>query len=145
MTRRTVRMAHCYRCIYTWRMRNRLPRMCPRCKSRLWNTPKIRPLRRGAGLDAEAVLGPHREKIRRLARRFGATNLRVFGSVRRGEADAHSDVDLLVDWKEGTSLLQTAGFRVALQELLQRRVETVEERFLHWALRPQILAEAEPV
>ncbi len=145
MTRRKIRIAHCYRCIYTWRMRNRLPRMCPRCKSQLWNVPKLRPIRAGVGLGVEAIVGPHRSQIRRLARRYGATNLRVFGSVRRGEADSDSDLDLLVDWKEGASLLQSAGFRVALQELLHRRVDTVEERFLHWALRPQVLAEAVPL
>lgn len=44
MTKRIVRLAHCYRCVYTWRMRRRSPTMCPRCKSRLWALPKFRPV-----------------------------------------------------------------------------------------------------
>lgn len=142
MTRRQVRMAHCYRCIYTWRTRNRVPRFCPRCKSRHWNVPKTRPVTIGNGLGIEDILGPHRGAVLRLARRYGARNLRVFGSVRRREADEDSDLDLLLEWKAGTSLLDSAGFRVAVKELLGRNVDTVEEAFLHWAIRPQVLAEA---
>lgn len=145
MTRRLVRIAHCYRCIYTWQMRNRVPRICPRCKSKYWNRPLIRPIRLGEGLGIEEVLSPHRAEIDRISRRWGAKRIRVFGSVRRREATDSSDLDLLVDWKEGTSLLDVATFRVALQDLLARRVDTVEERFLHWALRPQVLAEAVPL
>ena len=145
MTRRQVRMAHCYRCIYTWRMRYRVPRMCPRCKSRLWNVPKIRPIRLGKGLGMEEILAPHRAEILRLARRYGAGRIRVFGSVRRREADDRSDVDLLVDWRRGTSLLDVARFRISAEDLLGRKVDTVEERNLHWAIRPQALAEAIPL
>jgi len=145
MTRRQVRLAHCYRCVHTWRMRNRLPRMCPRCKSLYWNTPKIRPVHLGQGLGIPEVLGPHRSEILRLARRFGVENIRVFGSVRRREAGEKSDVDLLVNWPPDCSILKTSEFRVALQELLGRKVDTVEERFLHWAVRPQVLAEALPL
>ncbi len=138
-------MAHCHRCIYTWRMRYRTPRICPRCKSKYWNRPAIRLVRVGNGLGIGEVLAPHRSEILRLSRRWGAKRVRVFGSVRRGEANARSDVDLLIDWKRGTSLLDVASFRVAVQDLLGRKVDTVEERFLHWAIRPQVLAEAVPL
>lgn len=122
MTRRQIRMARCFRCVHSWRMLNRRPRVCPRCKSRYWNVPKLRPIRLGAGLGVNEVLGLHRDQILRMAREHGATRIRVFGSVRRNEADERSDVDLLVDWKPRTSLLATASFRVAVRELLGARL-----------------------
>jgi uncharacterized protein len=145
MTRRQVRRVHCYRCIYTWRARYRRPRMCPRCKSLYWNLPKVRPVRLGHGLGIAEVLGPHRSEILRLARKFGVKNIRVFGSVRRREAGPRSDVDLLVEWSPDSSLLDSGAFRVALKQLLGRSVDTVDERFLHWAIRPHVLAEAFPL
>ena len=105
----------------------------------------MRELRLGDGLGRDEILLPHRTEVLRLAKRYGARKLRVFGSVRRREADANSDVDLLVEWRPGTSLLDSAGFRVAIQELLGRKVDTVEEQFLHWAIRPHVLAEAIPL
>jgi uncharacterized protein len=145
MTRRQVRIAHCFRCIYSWRMRYRIPRICPRCKSKYWNVPKVRPIRLGRGLGPEEILLPHRAEILRIARRCGVRRIRVFGSVRRREAVEGSDVDLLVDWRPGTTLLDVAQFRISLQDLLRRKVDTVEERYLHWAIRPQALAEAIPL
>jgi uncharacterized protein len=111
----------------------------------MWNTPKIRPVRLGNGLGIEEVLGPHRTEILRLARRYGARRIYVFGSVRRREADARSDVDLLVDWKRDADLLDTAAFRRAVRDIVGRPVETVEREFLHWAVRPHVLAEAVPL
>lgn len=126
-------------------MRRRYPRICPRCKSRLWKVPKIRPLTLGTGLGIEEVIDPHRGELLRLAWRAGARNVRVFGSVRRREATRDSDVDLLVRWEPGTSLLDVARLRLELGDLLGHRVDLVDEPFLHWALRPQILSEAAPL
>ncbi|MGA7861735.1 MAG: nucleotidyltransferase domain-containing protein [Thermoplasmata archaeon] len=145
MTRRQIRLGHCYRCIYTWRMRRRYPTMCPRCKSRLWTVPKILPVKLGNGLGIEEVLAPHRDEILRLARKHGARSIRVFGSVRRREADEKSDVDLLVEWGPDVDLLDTAAFRRQVRESIGRKVDAVEEGFLHWAIRPQVLAEAVPL
>jgi uncharacterized protein len=111
----------------------------------MWNVPKIRPVRLGNGQGIEEVLGPHRGEVLRIARQHGARNLRVFGSVRRREADEKSDVDLLVSWRRGTSLLDVARFRIAVQGAIGRSVHTVEDDRLHWALRPQVLAEAVPL
>lgn len=61
-----------------------------------------------------------RSEILRLAALHGATNVRVFGSVARGEADERSDVDLLVDMGSGRSLLDLGGLLDDLQELLRR-------------------------
>lgn len=145
MTHRLVRLGHCYRCIYTWRMRDRNPRVCPRCKSKCWDVPKVLPLQLGDGLGPEEILAPHRSAILRLARQHGVTRVRVFGSVRRREAGRDSDVDLLLDWKHGTSLLDVARFRLDLQDLLGRKVDTVELGNLHWAIRPQVESEAIPL
>lgn len=81
----------------------------------------------------------------RLAERRGARHLRVFGSVARGEANEHSDLDLLVAWEPGRSLLDHAGLVEDLQELLGVKVHVGTETSLHWYVRDQILREATPL
>ena len=142
------RTAHCHRCIYSWRIRRaERPKVCPRCKSRLWNVPKIRPVRLGNGLGIEEVLGPHRVNLYRIAHRHGATDFLVFGSVRRQEATAESDVDLLFRWKHpGTkSLLDRVSLVSEIEKELGRSVDLVHEEDLHWAIRPKVTAEAVPL
>ncbi|HEV2520011.1 MAG TPA: nucleotidyltransferase domain-containing protein [Thermoplasmata archaeon] len=119
--------------------------MCPRCKSRLWDKPKLRSVRLGTQLGIEDILTPHRAAILDLARRYGAKRLLVFGSVRRKEADARSDVDLLVEWKKGAPPLAGLDLTVELKNLLGRRVDLVEPERLHWSIRPHALAEATPL
>ncbi len=87
----------------------------------------------------------HRRDLLYLASRCGARNVRVFGSVRRREADAGSDVDLLVVWDRKASLLDVARFRIDARKLLQRKVDVIEESRLHWAVRPQVMEEAVPL
>ena len=142
MTRRLVRWAHCYRCVYTWRLRRRVARICPRCKSALWAVPKIRPFQLGSGLGIEEVLTPHLTEVRRLARRYGAREILVFGSVRRREATANSDVDLMVRWARPVSLLDRAGLQLGLERALGRTVDLVNRGGLHWAIAPQVESEA---
>ncbi len=86
-----------------------------------------------------------REEILRLARQHGARNLRVFGSVARGEANENSDLDLLVEWESGRSLLDHAGLVQDLQELLGMKVHVGTEKSLHWYVRNRILREATPL
>jgi uncharacterized protein len=86
-----------------------------------------------------------REQILRLARRRGARILRVFGSVARGEATESSDLDLLVEWEPGSSLLDHAGLVQDLQELLGMKVHVGTESSLHWYVRDRILREATPL
>jgi uncharacterized protein len=136
---------HCLRCVYTWTPVRSPVRMCPRCKSRLWDTPRLRPIRLGTGLGIEEILTPHRAEILRLSRKFGAKRLRVFGSVRRKEADDRSDIDLLVEWKRGVSPLAGLDLAVGLHKVLGRHVDLVEEERLHWSIRPHALAEAIPI
>ena len=145
MTPRQVRLGHCHRCIYTWVMRKRAPKVCPRCKSRLWRTPKLEPIRLGTGLGIEEIIGSHRAEILRIAARRGALTIRVFGSVRRREADRESDLDLLVDWSPKATLLDTVRFRCEVAGLLGRTVDVVTSDRLHWAVRPRVLREAVPI
>jgi predicted nucleotidyltransferase len=90
-------------------------------------------------LDA---LRRRRDEILRIAAEHGASNVRVFGSVARGEADAASDVDLLVDLEPGRSLFDLGGLLMDLQELLGIRVDVVTERALRSRFRERVLGEA---
>lgn len=87
----------------------------------------------------------HRAELRALGQRHGITNLRIFGSMARADADEGSDVDLLVSLAPGTTGLALGALLMDAQELLGRRVDVVTERGLHPALRERVLREAEPL
>jgi predicted nucleotidyltransferase len=72
-------------------------------------------------------------------------SVRVFGSVARGEANAESDVDFLVELEVGRSLFDLGGFLIDLQSLLSRKVDVVTEGGLHWYIKDRILSEAKPL
>ena len=91
------------------------------------------------------VLKENREQILRIAARYGATNVRVFGSVARGEAGPDSDFDILVEMEPGRSLLDQSGLLAELRALLGREVDVVTEDSLYWLLRRRILREARPL
>jgi uncharacterized protein len=115
--------------------------MCPRCKSKLYGMPKIRPVRMGSGLGIQEVVLPYREQILRLAHRAGVQRVWVFGSVRRREATERSDVDLLLEWRRPASLLDVAELRIQLRNTLGREVDLASRHGLHWAAEPQVEAE----
>ena len=96
-------------------------------------------------ITLEALRSERRDEVLGLAKRRGAFDLRVFGSVARGEAREGSDLDLLVAWEAGRSLLDHAGLVQDLQELLRVRVHLGTEKSLHWYVREKILAEAIPL
>jgi len=87
----------------------------------------------------------HREEILRIAHHHGACDVRVFGSVARGDAGQDSDVDLLVKTSGATSAWFPASLIVDLEDLLGRKVDVITEGALHWFLRERILAEAIPL
>lgn len=93
----------------------------------------------------EQQLKEKRQEILRLAAEHGALNVRVFGSVARGEADETSDIDLLVSFQPGRSLLDHAGLWLALQELLGCKVDVVSEGGLKPRVRDRVLKEAVPL
>ncbi len=93
-------------------------------------------------MDIEILLKNKREEILKVAAKHGAKNIRVFGSVARGEADQESDIDFLVDFESGRSLMDVGSLLMDLQDLLGRRVDIVEPEGLHWYIRDKILKEA---
>ena len=86
-----------------------------------------------------------REAILRLAADSGAANVRVFGSVARGETDADSDLDLLVDLEPGRSLFDLARLQRRLEQLLSIRVDVVSARGLRERVRQTVLRDALPL
>jgi len=86
-----------------------------------------------------------REQILLIASRHGASNLRIFGSVARGDADPVSDVDFLINLEPGRSLLDHAALLLDLEKLLGCKVDVVTERGLKERIRDRVLREALPL
>lgn len=86
-----------------------------------------------------------RKDILLLAKRYGVTRVRLFGSVARGEAGPNSDVDFLVDMEPGRSLFDLGGLSVELENLLHCKVDLLTEKSLHWYIRENVLHEAKPL
>ena len=87
----------------------------------------------------------YRDEILALADRHGIRNVRVFGSMARGEADERNDVDLLVTLPPDKTGLALGDLLMDVQDLLQRRVDLVTEGALHPVLRDRVLQEAQPL
>ena len=96
-------------------------------------------------LNIEQTLQHQRTMILEIAAKHGARNVRLFGSVIRGEATAESDIDLLVDLGETLSPWFPVGLIRDLEALLNRKVDVVTEKSLHYFIRDRILAEAKPL
>ncbi|ANJ28103.1 nucleotidyltransferase family protein [Agromyces aureus] len=101
-------------------------------------------LNRAPGAPSLAQVRSVRAELLRAAALHGLGNIRVFGSVARDDADAGSDVDLLVHPGENTSLFDLAGFMIAAEELLGTTVDVVSDRGRSEVL-DRILAEAIPL
>jgi predicted nucleotidyltransferase len=93
-------------------------------------------------MSLEELLQAKREDILRTASKYGAYNVRVFGSVARGEADSQSDIDLLVNMEPGRSLFDLGGLLMDLQDLLNCNVDVVTEDGLRDRIRERVLKEA---
>jgi hypothetical protein len=96
-------------------------------------------------VNLQELLKAHREEIIRIAQTHGARNVRVFGSAARGDMDETSDVDFLVEFEPGTSLLQHGALIAELEELLGRKVDVAPEKTLREHVRDRVLREAVPV
>lgn len=91
------------------------------------------------------ALFQHRDAIRTAVQRYRVSNPRVFGSVLHGTDTEDSDLDLLVDPQEGTSLFDLAGLTVELQELMGIRVDVRTPKDLSPRFRQEVLDEAQPI
>jgi uncharacterized protein len=96
-------------------------------------------------MPLKELIQARREDILRTAFQHGAYNVRVFGSVARGDADEQSDLDLLVDMEAGRSLFDLGGLLVDLEELLGCSVDVVTEKGLRERIRSRVLQEAVPL
>lgn len=95
--------------------------------------------------DTTELLRNRRTEIMQIAARHGARNLRVFGSVARGDTRPDSDVDILVDMELGRSLFDLGGLLYDLQALLGVDVDVVTEKGLRSRIRAQVMREAIPL
>ncbi len=137
------REEHCYRCGLVWRPRWRPVRICARCKSPHYAEPRLSVPSYGSGLGIDEVIGSKRETVLLLAQKYGARDVRVFGSVARKSAKESSDVDILVD--PVAKKFDRWGLEHALKRLLAREVDLVSEQSLHWLVQPQVISEAVPL
>jgi predicted nucleotidyltransferase len=84
----------------------------------------------------------NRDAILRIAAKYGALQVRVIGSVARGQARPDSDVDFLVTWREGTSLLDQAALSLELEKLLGRKVDIASDGWVKPSIRESVYRDA---
>lgn len=96
-------------------------------------------------MDAKTLLKIRRKEILETATRNGAVNVRVFGSVARGEDRPDSDIDLLVNLEPGRSLMDLARLLRELNTLLDHPVDVITEAGLRPRIKDQVLKEARPL
>jgi predicted nucleotidyltransferase len=96
-------------------------------------------------MSIDNTVNARREEILRITAKYGARNVRLFGSRACGDARADSDVDLLVDIPAGSSLLDVGRLIMHLQDLLGYKLDVVEPEGLHWYIRDKVLKEAVPL
>lgn len=95
-------------------------------------------------MTRQIIAPAQRAAILKIAKKYGVKNIRVFGSVARGEAGPKSDLDLLIDM-EKHSLRQLVGFKLDVEDALGKGVDVVEACALHWYIRDKVLGEARPL
>ncbi len=146
---RTVEIVdlHCMRCGYVWTPRVSVVRRCPKCKSHLWDVPRVRKkLGPRTGLGIPEVIGDRRKQVLEVIRKYGGRNPRGFGSVLSVQATPESDVDLLVDLpRRKFDLFDRLPLQRDLSRRLQRKVEVVQEENLRPIIKGQVLYEAVPL
>lgn len=96
-------------------------------------------------MTGRQLLREKRDDILRICARYGARNVRIFGSVARGEDDERSDIDLVVELEPGRSLFDLGGLQYELERLLGCHVDVVTERGLKKRYRERVLREAVPL
>lgn len=98
-----------------------------------------------AGAELLSAVRARRRDIERIAAAHGVVDVRVFGSVARGDARPDSDVDLLVEMAPGRSLLDMGAFLMDVEQLLGRAVDVITAAGLRSRIRERVLREALPL
>jgi predicted nucleotidyltransferase len=93
-------------------------------------------------VDLSALVKSKRDEILKIASMHGARNVRLFGSVARGQAGPKSDIDFLIALDSERSLMDHVALIQDLEDLLGRKVDVVSDGALHWYIRDRVLAEA---
>ncbi|TEU09859.1 MAG: nucleotidyltransferase [Anaerolineales bacterium] len=96
-------------------------------------------------MDTHKLLASQRQDILEIAARYGARNVRIFGSMARGDAGPDSDLDILVDMEPGRSMFDLGGLLYDLQAFLGVDVDVVTEKGLRPRIRERVLREAVPL
>jgi uncharacterized protein len=99
----------------------------------------------GTVVDLGQLLRTNRKRILDAATRRGARNLRLFGSIARGDFRSDSDVDILVEMEPGRSLIDMCGLSLDLEGILGRKVDVFTEKSLKDRIRVRALKEATPL
>ena len=92
-----------------------------------------------------AIIRENRDAILRAAEKHGAKDVRLIGSVARGEERPDSDIDLRVTWTEGSSLLDHASLMLELERLLGRRVDIASDGWVKPSIRESVYRDAVPL
>jgi predicted nucleotidyltransferase len=93
-------------------------------------------------LSVSNTIKSKREEILNIAQKFGAKNVRIFGSMARGEENPESDLDIIVEMEKGSSLLDIIAIKQDIEELLGRKVDVVTEASISPYIRNTVLREA---
>ena len=96
-------------------------------------------------MGIDRVVEANRDAILRLAESHGARNVRIFGSLARGDSGSESDIDFLVEINPETSLLDHIALIQDLEDLLGRKVDVISDKAIHWYIRERVIAEAKPL
>jgi len=88
------------------------------------------------------ILREKRDQILTIARQYGARNVRIFGSIARGEGKRDSDLDVLVELEPGRSLLDIIAIKQDLEDLLNTKVDVVTEAAVSPYIRDEVLRQA---
>ncbi len=96
-------------------------------------------------MNYKKILKEKRSEILKIAEFYGASNIRIFGSVARGEATANSDIDFLLDIEPGKNLLDRIALIQDLEDLLGCKVDVAKPEILHESIREKVLQEAIPL
>jgi predicted nucleotidyltransferase len=97
------------------------------------------------GMKLEELRAANKEQILSLATSYGARNIRIFGSVARGDSSPSSDIDFLVDLDPDRTLMDLGGLLTGLQDILHAPVDVATERMLRPGVRDRVLREAVPL